>query len=388
MKISSLWLCLLVVGLAPEVRLAAATESSVPATAYALPTVDLSTDTGRQVVIAQGTDKIYQGHPTTVLLPDGKTIYCVWTYGHGGQCGPLKRSDDGGRTWSELLPVPDSWRTTRNCPAIYRLTDPAGVTRLVVYAGEGADGNIHRAQSTDDGKTWSEMTSIGLPGVMPFCTIAPVRGGQALLGMSNIRRPGEKTEKRSNVVVQSLSTDGGLTWSPWEIVVDLPGLKPCEPGLVRSPDGKQLLCLIRENEKRVAFYMTSEDEGRSWTKPAPLPASLHGDRHVAKFLPDGRLVICFRDTGNGSPTRNHFVAWIGTYADIVAGKTGQYRVKLLHSHKGGDCGYPGVEVLPDGTIVATTYIKYRPGPEKNSVVSVRFHPKETDALARAAEAKP
>jgi hypothetical protein len=55
-------------------------------------------------------------------------------------------------------------------------------------------------------------------------------------------------------------------------------------------------------------------------------------------------------------------------------------VKLLHSYKGGDNGYPGVEVLPDGTILATTYIKYREGPEKNSVVSARFKLSETDKL--------
>ena len=230
--------------------------------------------------------------------------------------------------------------------------------------------------------TWSEMASIGLPGVMPFCTITPIRGGRALLGMSNIRRPGETKEKRSNVVVQSLSTDGGLTWEPWKIVADLPGSKPCEPCVVRSPDGHEILCLIRENTHRVALQMTSTDEATTWSRPKPLPAGLNGDRQVAKDLPDGRLVVCFRDTGKASPTRNHFVAWIGTYQDIVDGRDGQYRIKLLHSFKGGDCGYSGVEVLPDGTVVATTYLKYRSGPELNSVVSVRFNPRETDALAR------
>ena len=58
-------------------------------------------------------------------------------------------------------------------------------------------------------------------------------------------------------------------------------------------------------------------------------------------------------------------------------------MKLLHSFKGGDNGYPGVELLPDGTFVATTYIKYREGPEKNSVVSARFKLAETDRLAQA-----
>ena len=347
------------------------------------PTVDLSGDTARHVVVAQGTAEVYQGHPTTVLLPDGKTMYAVWTYNHGGECGPMKRSDDGGRTWTELLPVPASWKTVKNCPTIYRLTDPAGVARLVVYGGQGPDGKMHQSHSVDGGETWTPMQSIGLECVMPFCTVVPIEGGKKLLGLTNIRRPGETREVRSNVIVQSTSTDGGLTWMPWEVILDLPGLKPCEPWVVRSPDGRQLLCLLRENVNRMALYMTSDDEGRTWTGAKALPPGLYGDRHAAVFAPDGRLVVGMRDTGgaHGSPTSTHFVAWVGRYEDIVEGRDGTYRVKLLHSYKGGDNGYPGVEVLPDGTIVATTYIKYREGPEKNSVVSTRFTLAETDKLA-------
>jgi hypothetical protein len=41
-----------------------------------------------------------------------------------------------------------------------------------------------------------------------------------------------------------------------------------------------------------------------------------------------------------------------------------------------------MELLPDGTIVATTYVKYAPGKAKHSVVSVRFDMKTTDALVK------
>jgi hypothetical protein len=357
--------------------------------AYPLPVVDLSHDTSRQVVIAQGTKEVYQGHPTTLLLPDGKTMYCVWTHGHGGACGPMKRSDDGGRTWSDLLPVPENWSTTRNCPALYRLTDPSGVARLFVFAGQGPggtkqpdNGSMQMSFSSDEGRTWSPMKGIGLECVMPFCTIMPVEGGKKLIGLSNIRRPGETKDKKSNIITQSESTDGGLTWSPWRILVDLGDLKPCEPEVVRSPDGKQLLCLIRENVRtEPAHFITSDDEGRTWSAVKPLPEGLFGDRHKAVYAPDGRLVICFRDTGRQSPTKDHFVAWVGHYDDIINGRDGDYKVKLLHSNKGSDCGYPGLELLPDGTFVATTYIKYRPGPEQNSVVSTRFTLAETDKAA-------
>ena len=369
--------------------LAAAAAAILPglsSAAVSPPTIDLCADTSRHVIVARGTAQVYQGHPTTALLADGRTMFCVWTIGHGGSCGPLKRSDDGGRTWSELLPTPANWTTAFNCPALYRLAGPHGPERLFVFAGRGPDGAMQSAHSTDNGRTWTPMTGLGLRCVMPFCTIAPVEGGRRLLGMTNMRRPGERLDKKSNVIVQSWSDDGGATWAPWRVVLDLGRLKPCEPALVRSPDGCRLLCLLRENTERVSLGIASDDEGRTWSEPRPLPSGLHGDRHVARYAPDGRLVVCFRDTGKASPTRNHFVAWIGRWEDIVAGRDAQYRIKLLHSYKGSDCGYPGLELLPDGTFVATTYVKYRPGPEQHSVVSVRFNLRETDALVCRAPA--
>ena len=39
-----------------------------------------------------------------------------------------------------------------------------------------------------------------------------------------------------------------------------------------------------------------------------------------------------------------------------------------------------MERLPDGTIIATTYLKYKPDNNKHSVVSVRFSIKETDEM--------
>lgn len=359
--------------------------SSLSAT-ETLTLVDLSQDQSRHVTVAAGTKEIYQGHPDTLLLPDGKTIFCVWTQEHGGPCGPMKRSDDGGKTWSELLPVPKSWYNTRNCPTIYRLQDPKGSTRLLVFAGQGpggthnpANGVMQRAYSTDEGKTWSEMEAVGLNCVMPFCSILSVDGGKRLIGMTNIRRPNDTKDPYSNIVVQSESIDGGLTWKPWKVIVDLGDLKPCEPELLRSPDGKSILCLIRQNVRtEPSHWIISHDEGRTWSKVNALPESVHGDRFKAVYAPDGRLVIAFRDMGENSPTKNHFVAWVGRYEDLIEGKLGQYKVKLFHSHKGSDCGYPGLEVLPDGTFVATTYVKYDNSDRKNSVMSTRFTLSELD----------
>ena len=113
----------------------------------------------------------------------------------------------------------------------------------------------------------------------------------------------------------------------------------------------------------------------------PLPLSLAGDRHTAKYGPDGRLFVTFRDMAPGGPTRGDWVGWVGTYDDLVTGRDGQYRIRLMDNQDSWDCAYPGVEVLPNGTFVTTTYGHWQAGKEPY-IVSVRFTLSEIDALAR------
>jgi hypothetical protein len=356
-----------------------------------IPTIDISSEAEQQVVIAQGTPSVRQGHANTLLMPDGKTMFIAWTYGHGGPCGPLKRSADGGRTWGDLLDVPDNWSQHANCPPLYRLIDPQGRQRIFIFANRGPAGYImYQACSEDGGRTWSPFAPSRLPGggvlgegekpaptVMPFTAIVPVRDGKELLGVTNIRRPGEGG--LTNVLAQSRSADGGVSWSEWEIVLDLGNpFRPSEPDVIRSPDGRQLLMIIRENERSFnSWLMSSDDEGTSWSPPFQATASVSMDRHQHRYASDGRLVIVGRDTAAASPTRGHFVGWVGRYEDLVAGREGQYRVKLLPHHGGGSVEYPSLERLPEGTFVATNSVRYRPG-ENYSVVSTRFTLNELD----------
>ena len=120
----------------------------------------------------------------------------------------------------------------------------------------------------------------------------------------------------------------------------------------------------------------------SWSEPVELPGALTGDRHQACYGPDGRLFISFRDTTLESPTQGDWVGWVGTWDDLVANRAGTYRVRIMDNLHRWDCAYPGVEVLPDGTIVTTTYGHWDEG-EPPYIVSVRFTLAELDALAEA-----
>lgn len=347
-----------------------------------LPVVDLSGDTSRHVVIAAGTEAVYQGHPTTLLMPDGKTMFAVWCIEHGGFAGPMACSADGGLTWTRLDDrLPEGFKSHKNCPNIYRMVDPAGQERLWVYS---AWPDMPRIVSEDRGETWRELEPLGdeFRCVMTFSSVLRLKDG-SYLGMYH-RRCGEND--KSLQVMQTVTRDGGENWSAPVIAADVPGKLACEPFVFRSPDGGELCCLMRENTHTGrSLVMFSHDEGATWTTPVDTPWGLTGDRHMGVYVDDGRLVIAFRDKAIGAATHNHFVAWVGTYDDIKEGREGKYRIKLLHSHAGGDCGYPGLELLPDGTIVATTYIKYRPGNEKHSVVSTRFTLRQTDALLQGGQ---
>jgi len=343
-----------------------------------LPVVDISQLTERHVIVAAGTEQVYQGHPTTLLMPDGKTMFCVWSLGHGGPAGPMARSDDAGLTWKRLDDeLPPGFKGHSNCPSIYRMVDPQGKERLWVFSAQPL---MPRIVSEDGGKTWKEMEPLGFECVMTFSSVVRLKDG-SYLGLYH-RQAGSALQ-----ALQTRTADGGLSWSEPRVVAEVEGKAPCEPFAFRSPDGKELCCLMRENTHQGrSLMMFSLDEGQTWSRPQDTPWGLTGDRHMGVYASDGRLVIAFRDKAFDSSTHNHFVAWVGTYDDIRNGRPGQYRIKLLHCNAGGDCGYPGMELLPDGTIVATTYIKYQPGKNKQSVMSTRFNLKETDALQQARSA--
>lgn len=389
-------------------------------TYLSIPVVDLDKDKKRQVIVDKEEGQ-YLGHPTTVLLEDGKTILTTYPKGHGKGGIVYKKSTDGGKTWSERLPTPDSWMTSKEVPTIHRVVDKYGKKRLIMWSGLYP---ARLAVSEDDGQSWSEIEKVGnWGGIVVMGALTELETGKghymALFHddgrffTSNGKEVYEKDKKNYNsrmfTLYKTFTYDGGLTWSFPEVIMKSREIQICEPGIIRSPDGNQLAVLLRENSRRDnSQIIFSNDEGQTWTRPRPLPNELTGDRHVAKYAPDGRLVVFFRDkspniyagelwkrakeekhenvsviaekTGIGSPTDGDWVAWVGTYDDLLTGGKGEYRIRLKDNKKGWDTTYPGVEVLPNGDFVTTTYGHWEEG-EQPYILSVRFNLSELDKLA-------
>lgn len=358
-------------------------------------------------VVARGGKSIYNAHPTTVLLDDQKTLYCVWNIGHGGNASPLAKSSDGGKTWERIdSAMPRCYSLFKNCPSIYRIKDPQGKERIFVLVQrtmtpkgssiteetENYSGYMPRVMSEDGGITWKALPPLGKPDlksefmcIMTFSSMIELKDGSTL---GFFHRGNSKGEDRDLCIMKSITKDGGLTWSTPETILtpdDLGGkLQPCEPLLLRSPDGNELCCIMRENSRinGTSLVMFSRDEGKTWSKPIDTPWALSGDRHSGIYLPDGRLLIGFRDQvpNRGIPGGLYFGAWLGTYDDIKTGAPGQYRILLskcapMPPRSNGklwfDGYYPSLHYLPDGTIIATTY-ECLDGDTACSIVSHRF----------------
>lgn len=344
---------------------------------YNIPLIDLADETNRQVIVDRQEGQ-YLGHPTTVLLDDHKSILAVYPKGHGEGAIVMKKSDDGGLTWSDRLPVPDNWSTSKEVPTIYPVVDSKGKRRLIMFSGLYP---IRMAVSEDEGETWSPLEPIGdFGGIVAMADLIRLKDGSHMAFFHDDGRFINGEGKAGQFYVyKTRSMDGGLTWTDPVIVATHPEADLCEPGLLRSPDGNQIAMLLRENSRQFNSFVTfSDDEGTTWSEPVELPGALTGDRHQAIYAHDGRLFISFRDTTHISPTKGDWVGWVGRYEDIVnPRREGQYRVRLMDNKHDWDCAYPALELLPDGTIVATTYGHWEENKEPY-IVSVRFKMYELD----------
>ncbi|MFT7078171.1 MAG: lysophospholipase L1-like esterase [Planctomycetota bacterium] len=343
-----------------------------PSRGWNLPELDLAAQPDRVITVDREPGQ-YLGHPSTEVMADGKTILCVYPKGHGRGAVMMKRSTDGGRTWSERLPVPESWATSKETPVLMRVPAGAGGSEnVVMWSGLYP---ARRALSSDGGVTWSELEVPLQPGVKestPWGGIvvmgdhARVADGSTLAWFHDDGRFfGPRPGARQFSVFQTASNDAGVTWTSPEPIVSWPLGHLCEPGVVRA--GGVLALLLRENSRqRNSQVVLSTDEGATWSGPRVLAGALTGDRHQVLTLPDGRLFISFRDMGLKSPRWGDWVAWVGTFEDIVKGRQGQLRLRLMDNLKGSDCAYPALELLPGDpsaadpadrapTILATTY---------------------------------
>lgn len=336
-------------------------------------------------------DEHYLGQPDMIMLDDNKTLYTVFPVGHGKGRVIMMVSHDAGETWERKENIPESWSNSYETPTLYKLNLKDGTTKLIMISGRpenfGAPtGGWDTSISDDEGETWTEFRSH-----WPNVSGSFNQGVVVMASLIQMKENGEYIDKWMGVYHNgnnfinyksylTFDEDGNDQWtepepylSKWRDIESSHQI--CEVGLFRSPDGNRIVGLARNqthNGPATMFY--SDDEGETWSKPVPLPGSLAGERHKVLYDPTDptgqRIIIPFREIiydlngnnqfdGNSDWLAGDWVAWVGTYDDLINQRDGSYRILLCRdwaaNAKSGDTGYTGFVVQPDGTFIMDTY---------------------------------
>jgi sialidase-1 len=270
----------------------------------------------------------------------------------------VKRSADGGRTWSGLQVVGDNGPNTFGNPCAVVDRDTGTIWLLTtqnlgsdhekdIIAGTSKAGRtVWVLKSTDDGATWSAPEDITNRVKEPEWTwyaTGPGVGVQTRSGRlvipANHAVAGSGVH-RSHVIY---SDDGGRTWGRGGAAE----AGTNESQVVELADGSLMINMRNHPPKSENFRMvaTSGDGGRSWSKAVPDTHLIEppAQASLLRYTPagsDDRRPLLF---SNPASTRRERMTLRVSYDEGATWPVS----RVLHD---GPAAYSSLVVLPDGTI--------------------------------------
>lgn len=214
--------------------------------------------------------------------------------------GRRMRSDDGGRTWGPVEPLPPGfWGPVRTPPRILR-----DGSLLCPSSTEAGRWQVHFERTADLGRTWTRTRSVvddvGFQAIQPTLLVWPSGLLQALC------------RTRAGVIAQTWSDDDGRTWMPLE-ATPLPNPNSAVDAAM-LPDGRALLVYNDVTCEapgyggpRTPLSVAVSRDGCAWTRVGHLETD-PGEFSYPCVLPtaDGLVHVTYT-TGIGSRGMRHAV---------------------------------------------------------------------------------
>jgi hypothetical protein len=231
----------------------------------------------------------------------------------------LKRSTDGGATWSAMTVVEhagEKWSSANASTVVDRSTGRIWLLYARCKPSRGTDGA--RAM-TDDLQTLARTSDDhGLTWSAPIDLTAVARDMKDPIWTSSVVGPGGAIQTRSGRLIVPVwtyptwqvfalfSDDHGNTWQRGGMVPRTSGGN--EDQLVELADGKVLID-VRQNAGPQRWQASSGDAGQTWSEPRPgvtvSAVACAIERYTLKSAGDDRDRIVW--TGPKGPGRNHLV---------------------------------------------------------------------------------
>ncbi len=312
-------------------------------------------------LVISDTPGVYECFPCLTRTQSGKllTVYresdshSAAVYSHL----VTRESANWGESWSERRVLTESYQADGvlfnwNCPRVGQLADG----RLWVLCdgypvppGEARtqDSRIYFWWSGDEGRTWSGPQPTPIPGIVPDRLLVTQAG--TWLVATHVHC----ADSEDIVQYVCRSEDAGQTWSEPIVLCQEAGLQPCEASLVQLPGDGLLVAYMRENsgQGRPGPKCFSRDDARTWEGPYETDM-LGCHRPVAGLLPDGRVLVTYRQTSRSGPNwAKNFAAYLEDQDSAretnPSRQTGVVLVLDHDRYTPADQGYSGWAALPD-----------------------------------------
>ena len=201
-------------------------------------------------------------NPVLFQVPDGELLL-FYKVGPSPSTwwGLLKRSKDGGKTWSEGERLPEGIvGPIKNKPVLL----PSGVL-LCPTSSEDHNWRVHFEQTSDWGKTWQKTEPIN-DGVTDGA-IQP-----SILFHTNGQLQALCRSQTSGFIAETWSKDGGKTWSPLQKTI-LP-----------NPNSGTDAVTLKDGRQVLVYNPTSPRPDKSSGPRTPLNVAISGDGKTWKTL--------------------------------------------------------------------------------------------------------
>ncbi|MDO8360089.1 MAG: exo-alpha-sialidase [Devosia sp.] len=237
-----------------------------------------------------------QNHAANLaFLPDG-TLTCVWFGGTMEGMGDisvyLSRLAPGAMQWSTAETLSDDPQKSEQNPLIF--VAPTGAVWLL-YTSQTAgnqDGSIvKRRVSTDGGRSFGPADVLcDVPGIFVRQPIVVNRHGEWLLPLFRcIGVPGRRWTGDVDFASVLLSRDAGRSWTMHDV--------PDSIGAVHMNivplDGDEMVALYRHRFAETVLRSVSYDAGRNWSAAAQTSLPNNNSSIQAVRLRDGRIAIAY-----------------------------------------------------------------------------------------------